>query len=1043
MEALTFHDLFDSFVYTVGDRPALTFLGATDDDVVAYRYAELQRRALSIAAAIATRSRPGDRALIVIEPSAAFLETFLGCLYARVIAVPAYPPEPTRLERTLARLMSIVRDAEPTLVLTSRLVADAMGLLTGEAAALLDTPRIIVDEVAESASCELPAASPNDIAFLQYTSGSTADAKGVMISHANLLHNTRYLALGLPEKVFTCTVGWAPPYHDMGLIGTVLATWATGGHAVQMAPASFLASPQRWLRAIDRYRAAGTFAPPFALDFAVRRVAAAERAAIDLGSLVALGIGGEPVDPGAVERFAAAFSASGLRREVLLPGYGLAEHTVWVMCSPPTGEPGVGFDRAALQTGRAQPAADGNAALHLPRYQPPDGEVQALIVNPDRQAVLPDGAVGELWLQSPSVACGYWNKPELSRRTFEATLAGRPGTFLRTGDLGFRHAGQLFLTGRAKDVLIVRGLKHAPQDLELTVQAAHPAIRPGRCCAFEGRHPDDVVVLAEVKDADARAVIDAVRARVAREHGLTLADVLLLPVGALVKTGNGKLSRQGCRAAYLRGLTPANAATPGPATSAMTAPATLGLATALESALRGAIAGHLRCTSEAIDPTKPLGALGLDSLMVVQLCAFVDERFGVRLAPGAFLEGHSLTSLCATLATPGRLELPPSLVSDAPAPIATPLARPAPSCAGDDQMAFSLTYFPTGNLDQAERFSLMLRTAQFADQRGFAALWIPERHFHPFGGSCPNPSVIAGAFAATTQQIRLRAGSVVLPLHNPVRVAEEWSVVDNLSRGRVDLAFASGWNANDFVLAPAAYADRRHVTLAGIETIQRLWRNGDVALTNGIGAEARIRIQPEPVQKDLAVWYTCTGGMESFILAGGNGFNVLTGLLFQSLEDLEAKIALYRQARERHGHDPRSGKVTLMLHTYVGDTMTEVRSLVREPLTRYLASSVELWGQEAERLRGLSAKEQAAMLDFAVDRYQQRSALIGTPQTCARFVERLQRIGVNEIACLIDFGLATQTVLAGLGRLDRIRSHFAGPALLPVTSERNPAENAA
>jgi natural product biosynthesis luciferase-like monooxygenase protein len=334
-------------------------------------------------------------------------------------------------------------------------------------------------------------------------------------------------------------------------------------------------------------------------------------------------------------------------------------------------------------------------------------------------------------------------------------------------------------------------------------------------------------------------------------------------------------------------------------------------------------------------------------------------------------------------------------------------------------------YFPTGNLPATERYQLLLDSARLADKRGFHALWLPERHFHAFGGSYPNPAVAAAALAPITHRIRLRAGSVVLPLHDPLRVAEEWSLVDNLSGGRVDLAFATGWNANDFVLAPDDYAGRKQVTLDGIETIARLWSGGEVTRANGVGQPARVSIQPRPLQPRLDPWFTCSGGLESFLTAGGHGYHVLTGLLFQSLDELATKIALYRQARARHGHDPRAGKVTLMLHTFLGDDLATVREQTRVPLTQYLESSVDLWQQETQRLSSLGPAERAAVLDVARERYLAESALIGTLATAAAFVARLAAIGVDEIACLIDFGLDRATVLDGLTRLDELRRGLA------------------
>ena len=353
----------------------------------------------------------------------------------------------------------------------------------------------------------------------------------------------------------------------------------------------------------------------------------------------------------------------------------------------------------------------------------------------------------------------------------------------------------------------------------------------------------------------------------------------------------------------------------------------------------------------------------------------------------------------------------------------SPQAAEEPKQAVEQKMQFSLFYFSSNEAQFAQgKYQLFLEGAKFADQHGFSAVWMPERHFHAFGGLYPNPSLLATALAMVTKQIRLRAGSVVLPLHQPIRVAEEWAVVDNLSEGRVDLSFATGWNPNDFVLSPESYEKRVETTYSGIETVQNLWRGESISLTNGIGQAHEVRIYPLPQQKELAVWLTCSGGAQRFIDAGRLGYNVLTALLFQPVDELAEKIALYREARAQHGHDPKTGHVTLMLHTYVGEKMEEVRHQVRAPFTEYLKSSANLWQQGSTKpLEELTEKERQNALAYAFERYYQTSALIGTAQTCLNMVEQLKAIGVNEIACLIDFGVKLESVLAGLKWLNTLK----------------------
>jgi natural product biosynthesis luciferase-like monooxygenase protein len=339
-------------------------------------------------------------------------------------------------------------------------------------------------------------------------------------------------------------------------------------------------------------------------------------------------------------------------------------------------------------------------------------------------------------------------------------------------------------------------------------------------------------------------------------------------------------------------------------------------------------------------------------------------------------------------------------------------------------LEFSLFYFSSNEAEfSADKYRLVIESAKFADTHDFTAVWLPERHFHPFGGLYPSPSVLASALAMVTDRVRLRAGSVVLPMHHPVRVAEEWAVVDNLSGGRVDLSLAAGWNPNDFVLAPGSFADRYDLLFSGLDTIRLLWGGGTVELTGGVGQPVPVRVYPQPQQPALATWITCSGGRRRFVQTGEHGANVLTALLFQGVAELAEKIAAYREARARSGHDPATGRVTLMLHTFVGEDLEEVRRIVQAPFIEYLESSMDLWWKGSMRPGDLRPKEREKLLLHAFERYFQTSALFGTHQTCAAFVTSLQEAGVDEIACLIDFGIDLDTTIHGLHNLDVLRKH--------------------
>ena len=354
-------------------------------------------------------------------------------------------------------------------------------------------------------------------------------------------------------------------------------------------------------------------------------------------------------------------------------------------------------------------------------------------------------------------------------------------------------------------------------------------------------------------------------------------------------------------------------------------------------------------------------------------------------------------------------------------------------------MHFSLFYFASGGSEQrADQYRLLLDGARFADRHGFAAVWTPERHFHSFGGLYPNPSVSAAAIAAITERIQIRAGSVVLPLHHPVRVTEEWAVVDNLSNGRVGISFASGWQPEDFVLAPGNYAERKELMYRHIETVRKLWRGETLSFPGVTGAPVVVRTLPRPVQPELPVWVTSAGSTETYEAAGRIGANLLTHLLGQTVEELRDRIAAYRRSWEQHGH-PGRGQVTLMLHTFVGEDDDSVREIVRQPMIEYLRSSVSLIknfaGAWAERRRkgsdatpvsgdefqNLSREHMEALLAFAFERYFETSGLFGGADTCLRMLERLKAIDVDELACLIDFGVDPEIVLGHLPHLNRLK----------------------
>jgi natural product biosynthesis luciferase-like monooxygenase protein len=327
-------------------------------------------------------------------------------------------------------------------------------------------------------------------------------------------------------------------------------------------------------------------------------------------------------------------------------------------------------------------------------------------------------------------------------------------------------------------------------------------------------------------------------------------------------------------------------------------------------------------------------------------------------------------------------------------------------------MEFSLFYWADDHgAPGPSKYRLVLEGARWADEHGFAAVWIPERHFHAFGGQYPNPAVVGAAVATATSRIQIRAGSVVLPLHDPIRVAEEWSVVDNLSSGRAAIAFASGWAANDFVLAPHRYRDRHAVMYRDIETVRRLWRGESISAPNGEGVPTEVTVRPRPVQADLPVWVTAAGSMRTFESAGEIGANVLTHLLGHRWDQLREKITAYRNARRRAGH-PGPGRVSLMVHTFLHADADYVARIARPPLASYIHSSLSLLKHNLRR--DAAAEDVQALVELSAEKYFRTFGLFGPPSACLPRVRLMADIGVDDVACLIDFGIDADAVLASL-----------------------------
>lgn len=547
----------------VAANPGRLALAFIDDDLEvrdSWTYAELDRRARSMAAFLQERDAEGARVVLAYPTCLDFLAAFYGCLYAGAVAVPAALPLAHGKDR---RLELIAADSGAKLVLTIDKYADMIARRFAEAGDSASVSVVATDRLPDRSDAWREIAhGAGDLAFLQYTSGSTRAPAGVMISHGNLATNLRALQDGLGSSPDSVGVSWLPLFHDMGLVaGALEPTWA-GGSVYLMASASFVQNPMRWMRAFTRFRGTMGGGPNFGYQACVDAARSQGVDGLDLSSWDLAWNGAEPVRATTVADFIATFAPAGFRPERLSPAFGLAEATLLVSGKRDLVPPIVRtVDETALRRGSVILCDEKTAqAKRLVSSGVPALDTEIRIVNPETLADVQASTVGEIWLRGGSIGQGYWGKPAESAAVFGARTAAGEGPFLRTGDLGFIHEGELYVTGRRKDVIIIRGVNHYPQDIELTVESSHPALRAGACAVF-GVEDGDAVQVVAVQElsrgawraVDPAEVFDAVRRNVAREHQLALDRVVLLRPFGLPMTSSGKVQRAQCRAALADG----------------------------------------------------------------------------------------------------------------------------------------------------------------------------------------------------------------------------------------------------------------------------------------------------------------------------------------------------------------------------------------------------------------------------------------------------------------------------------------------------------
>ncbi len=559
------NSLVDVLQWRAKNQPhqlAYRFLTDGEYDEAVLNYEELDRRARSLGALLQTSTKAGDRAFIFFPPGLDFIVAYFGCLYAKIIAIPAFPPHPARIEKNLPAILRIAADAKPAVALLTASLFNVLKSRKEIITGLGKMKLIVIDNDKTSVPAEQwqqPVIKGNDLAFLQYTSGSTATPKGVMITHGNLFDNMKLI-----EKIFGVSdeshgIIWLPPYHDMGLIGGILQPVYSGIPVTLMPYMMFLQRPLRWLQTISRFRGTVSGGPNFAYDLCVKKITPEQREQLDLSQWKIAFNGAEPVYHKTLDEFAEYFAPCGFHRDAFLPCYGLAESTLLVTGGPKSPKK-IHLVNSELEKNKILISPESNedtrTVISCGHNQ---SDQKIWIVNPETLRPSNPGEVGEIWMSGPSVARGYWNKPLETELTFNAQLSnGEEGKYLRTGDLGFENNGEFYITGRIKNLIISDGKNHYPHDIERTVESSHPAILPGGTAVFSisNEGPECIIVVAEIKhksNINEDEVIKAIRYAISVYHGLTIDDIRLTDPGAIPRTTSGKKRHFLCREYYIAG----------------------------------------------------------------------------------------------------------------------------------------------------------------------------------------------------------------------------------------------------------------------------------------------------------------------------------------------------------------------------------------------------------------------------------------------------------------------------------------------------------
>ncbi|VEP13142.1 Polyketide synthase family protein [Hyella patelloides LEGE 07179] len=655
----TFVDRIQGIVAKHPEKNAVTFLQDGETESSCLSYQKLQERAKAIATVLQSYHATGERALLLYQPGIEFVTAFLGCLYAGVVAVPAYPP---RANRSIERLLSVVSDADAKFALTTTDLAEKIAhKFEEEGNTSLQFIATDTTKTNLAADWYRPDINSETLAFLQYTSGSTGKPKGVMVCHRNLLANSASINRCFEIVPEHSIVSWLPPYHDMGLIGSILQPIYVGSSLYMMPPVSFLQRPHRWLEVISRYGGTVSGGPNFAYDLCTTQVSEEQKANLDLSSWQVAFSGAEPVRADTIRKFTEYFASCGFRESAFYPCYGMAESTLLITGGSKQVQPIFkDFERAKLAEDKAVTDNLEDAVTLVSSGNNVSGQNLA-IVNPDNLEQCAEGNIGEVWAASNSVAQGYWNKTELSEYAFDAILPNYPDVkFLRTGDLGFIKDGELFVTGRLKDLIIIRGRNYYPQDIEFTVDRAHEAIHAGCGAAFaidiDGQ--EKLVITYEVKRThirklDTATVTKTIRTAILQNHELNPHTIVLLKTASVPKTSSGKIQRHACKAGFIAGTLKVVGESINQPTSRSErhfAPTKKNHQTsAVENWLINNIAQRLDVNTREINTEEPFASIGLDSVQAVRLSAELEDYLDIKLSPTVIYDYPNISSLAAYL----------------------------------------------------------------------------------------------------------------------------------------------------------------------------------------------------------------------------------------------------------------------------------------------------------------------------------------------------------------------------------------------------------